>query len=187
MQNFDNFINIFSKDLIKLDTFLNKKSQDDIKIDIAAAELFYKLLFMLLKRSKTKFVIDQNLWKELYYKSIYFYKYQNDINGIPIKLVTKHNQIIPFYMSQKIHDKKFTLVHFDTHSDEAPVKNSALLPDLYKKYLDTNNIKYLNQSQNIVWDIGAANSGILYSTGIRDVTWCLPSWIPDDEIQVNTF
>jgi hypothetical protein len=191
MQNFDNFINTFSKKISELNYYEVISKQKNNNYDINKHfSLFKELLSLLLKRFKTKMVIDQDLWKELYFKSIFFYKNQNFVHNIPLKLVTKHNQIIPFYMSQQIHKNNFTLVHFDTHSDEAPVKNSSLLPGLYNNYLAADNVEkniYLNKAQDIVWDIGAANSGILYTTGIRDVTWCLPSWVPDKYISVNTF
>jgi hypothetical protein len=182
LENLDNFINKFSKGIVDLNRYeLLGKDLDE------HFTLFKELLALLFKRKKQYFVVDQDLWKELYFKSVYFYKFQTEVNNVPIKLVTKHNQIIPFYMSHKIHTRKSTLVHFDTHSDEAPLKDSALLPDIYTRYLETNDNKYLDKAGDIVWDIGAANSGILYSTGIRDVTWCLPSWVPDKQVSVNMF
>jgi len=182
LQNLDKFINVFSKGIADLKYYesVNKKENYTNHFD-----LITKLKHSLFKRKK--YVIDQDLWKELYMRSVYFYQFQNVINGVPLKLVTKHNQIIPFYMSHKIHTNQSTLVHFDTHSDEAPVPNSALLPDIYNKFLETNHQKHLDTAGDIVWDIGAANSGILYTTGIRDVTWCLPSWVPDKQLSVSVF
>lgn len=184
MQNLDNFINKFSKGIVRLIRFEAVDEKANLTSHLA---LFDQLLSQLLSRKLRNFLVDQDLWEQLYSRSIYFYQFKALINGVPIKLVTKHNQIIPFYMSRKIHNSKATLVHFDTHSDESPVKDSAKLPDLYSMYLKTNDKQYLNKAGDIVWDIGAANSGILYSTGIRDVTWCLPSWVPDEQIAIPYF
>ena len=182
LQNLDNFISTFSKGIVDLNYYEAIDRPENL---VQHSEVFQRLQRSLHKRHK--FALDQDLWKELYHRSVYFYKYQNEVNGVHLKLVTKHNQIIPFYMSQRIHNTATTLVHFDTHSDEAPVKNSVSLPSIYQSYLDTNDERYLGEAIDIVWDIGAANSGILFATGIRDVTWCLPSWVPDKQITLNTF
>jgi hypothetical protein len=193
----DTFINTFSKGIVDLNYYKAQGNEDVRTLGHNYQKhknLFNNLFAALLKRKK--FVIDQDLWKELYLQSIYFYKYTDNINGIPLCLVTKHNQIIPFYMKNQIHKTNSTLLHFDTHSDEAPVKHSVLLPQLYQKYLETNNTfnedvvrrqgtKYIDQAQELVWDIGAANSGILFTTGIRDVIWALPSWVPDTQLTID--
>lgn len=184
MQNLDKFIEEFSLGIVKLKEFETSDDRNNLQEHL---QLFKNLLQKLKKRKHRYLSVDQDLWKQLYTNSVYFYKFQTTINDIPIKLVTKHNQIIPFYMSQKIHNNPSTLVHFDTHSDESPVKDSALLPHLYKSYLDTNDKQYLKKAGSIVWDIGAANSGILYSSGARDLIWCLPSWVPDTQTSINYF
>lgn len=182
LKNLDDFINVFSKGIADLKYYEALNKYENIE---KHSILFNKLLQTLFRRNKP--VLDQDLWKELYFHSVYFYKFQNTSNGVPLTLVTKHNQIVPFYMSNKIHLSTSTLVHFDTHSDQAPVPNSALLPGIYREYLNTGDSGLFNKIGDIVWDIGAANSGILYTTGIRDVTWCLPSWVPDKQISISFF
>jgi hypothetical protein len=182
LKNLDSFINTFSKGISDLRYYESVNKQENYTHHL---KLFTQLKTILFKRSK--YIIDQELWKELYLRSVYFYQFHKKVNNVPLIMVTKHNQIVPFYMSQRVHSTNSTLVHFDTHSDEAPVTNSALLPKIYKIYLETADEKCLDKVSDIVWDIGAANSGILYTTGIRDVTWCLPSWVPDKQISVPIF
>lgn len=171
-RDYDNFINSFSKDIVKLSKTHSKA-------------LFDKLLNSLLKRKK--FTIDQHLWEMLYYESVYFYKTPSKINDIPICYVTKHNQILSFYMAKKIHKLNCTIVRFDTHSDLNEIKESNKLPYLYEKFLDTGDKKYINKAQDLVWDIGAAKSGVIMATGSKDIIWCLPLWVPDKEIKVEYF
>jgi|Laugresu1bdmlbsd_1035121.scaffolds.fasta_scaffold00717_9 hypothetical protein len=148
-------------------------------------KIFNELLNILRKRAK--YAIDQYLWEMLYFYSIYFYKNNHYIGKIPIKYVTKHNQIVSFCMSKKIHNVDYTIVRFDTHGDMNYIKNSYKLPLLYEKYLDTNQNKYLEEAQEIVWDIGAAKSGVLITTGIKDLVWVMPEWVPDKQIEVEYF
>lgn len=162
--------------LKKLDNFIIEFSKN-----IHSKDHFDRLLKQLFTRKK--YAIDQSLWKELYLTSLQFYK-SKKISNIPTNIVTKHNHIIPFYMQHKIHTKLDTLVHFDSHLDQNPIKNSKLLPKLYENYLINQNSEYLDKTQEIVWDIGAANSGILHSTGIRDFIWAMPTWLPDAQIEV---
>jgi hypothetical protein len=171
-KNYDDFINSFSKDLIKL----NKTH---------SIKLFNKLLKSLLKRKK--FAIDQHLWEMLYYQSVYFYKNSHKIKNIPIYYVTKHNQILSFYMSKKIHKLNCTIIRFDTHSDINDIKDSHKLPMFYQKFLETGNKNYIEKAQKLVWDIGAAKSGVIMTTGAKDIIWCLPKWVPDEEIQIEYF
>jgi hypothetical protein len=171
-RDYDNFINSFSKDVIKLSKTHSKP-------------LFNKLLNLLLKRKK--FGQDQHLWEALYYQSVYFYKNPSKINNIPICYVAKHNQILPFYMSKKIHKLDYTIVRFDTHSDLNEIKDSHKLPVLYEKFLETGDNKYIDKAQKIVWDIGAAKSGVIMSTGAKDIVWCLPVWVPDKNIKIEYF
>ena len=171
-KDYDNFINSFSKDIVKLSKTHSKT-------------LFNKLLNLLLKRKK--FSLDQHLWEELYYQSVYFYKTPSKINNIPICYVTKHNQILSFYMKHKIHKLDYTIVRFDTHSDLNDIKDSNKLPILYEKFLETGDKKYIDKAQEIVWDIGAAKSGVIMTTGPKDIVWCLPMWVPDKNIKIEYF
>lgn len=167
----DNFIVSFSR---KMSEFVETKSNILLK----------NMIEMLMKRKK--FALDQDLWRELYLQSIYFYK-NNHIASIPSVFVTKHNEILPFYMKQKISETDCTILRFDTHSDLNFIKGSARLPLLYKKYSSTNNQKYIDEAQEIVWDIGASKSGVLMTTGIKDVIWGMPSWVPDRQIDIEFF
>ena len=171
-KNYDKFINSFSKDIIKL----NKTH---------SLKLFNKLLNLLLKRKQ--FAIDQNLWEMLYYQSVYFYKNPDKIGDIPIYYVTKHNQILSFYMEKKIHKLNYTIVRFDTHSDLNDIEDSHKLPMFYQKFLETGNKNFIKKAQDLVWDIGAAKSGVVMTTGAKDIIWCLPKWVPDKEIQIEYF
>jgi len=164
MQKLDEFVNVFSK---KMCLVKNRNENE-----------FQKLISMLMKRRL--FAIDQDLWKELYLQNRNFV---TDIGKIPTTFVLKHNEILSFYMRQKIPD--VTFLRFDTHSDLNEIKNSALLPTFYEKYLKTGNTKYIDKAQELVWDIGASKSGVLMTTGIKNVVWCMPSWVPDKQIEIN--
>ena len=178
----DNFIIDFSGKIF----FLNKYEFDKKeKYSKEHKKLFNELLNSLIKRNK--FGLDQNLWTELYYHSIYFYQNIKKIGKIPTFVTTKHNFIVPFYMKEKLSNYDTTILHFDTHPDMNPVKYSSELPDIYKKYLKTKNEKYLNQAQDIVWDIGASVSGTIFTTGIQNYVWCIPDWVVDPEIETNYF
>lgn len=167
----DDFIVMFSR---KISDFMETKND----------RLLKNMIEILMKRKK--FALDQDLWRELYLQSIYFYK-NNHIASIPAIFVTKHNEILPFYMKQKIGEIDCTILRFDTHSDLNYIKGSARLPLLYKKYTSTNNEKYITEAQEIVWDIGASKSGVLMTTGIKDVIWGMPSWVPDRQIDIEFF
>ena len=178
----DDFIIDFSGKIF----FLKKYETDEkLKYSKHHTELFNELLNSLLKRNK--FGLDQNLWTELYYHSIYFYKNIKKIGKIPAIVTTKHNFIVPFYMKEKLSNYNTTILHFDTHPDMNPVKYSSQLPDIYKKYLKNKNQKYLNQAQDIVWDIGASVSGTIFTTGIQNYIWCIPEWVIDPEIETSYF
>ena len=130
LPNIDNFINDFSIKVNKLIKFEVQKSSNNSTIH---QSLFNELLLSLIKRKK--FALDFELWKELYLRSLCFYKSYNKIGNIPIVLVTKHNEILPFYMMHKIHKTNNTFIHWDTHPDFNEVEFSLQLPNLYKKYL----------------------------------------------------
>ena len=136
---------------------------------------------------RKKYAQDFNLWEELYYHSIFFYSNIKKIGNIPTILVTKHNHILPFYMKHNIGKLNTTILHFDTHPDMNIVKNSIELPSFYKNYLESKNIKYLDDAQKVVWDIGAAISGVILTTGIQNYIWCMPEWIPDPNIKTKYF
>jgi hypothetical protein len=136
---------------------------------------------------KKKFGLYQNFWHELYLRSVFFYNKKTSIGDIPLVLVTKHNNILPFYMKNQINNIKTTILHFDTHPDMNDVKNSSILPNIYKDYISSKDLKYINKAQEIVWDIGAAISGVLFTTGIQNYTWCMPEWVPDPEVNTSYF
>ena len=177
MKDIDDFVNFFSKSIISL-----QKYKKQIK---KYNHIFQKLLTILLKRKK--FAMDQALWEELYYYSIHLYPYEKSIGTIPVTLVTKHNEILAFYMKHRIHRLSCTIVRFDTHSDLNNIKGSIKLPHLYKRYLDTKDPSYIENAQKIVWDIGAAKSGVLLTTGLKDVVWCMPKWIPERQCKLPFF
>jgi hypothetical protein len=180
LKNVDNFINDFSHFIYKL-----KKYEYNKENTHAHQLLFNKLLHLLFNRKK--YAEDQELWKELYLRSLCFYKYNDKIGNIPIVLVTKHNEILPFYMKSKIHTIPDTIIHFDTHDDMNNVANSKILPDLYSEYLKNNSLKTIEKAQSLVWDIGAAITGVLVATGMRDLVWNTPEWIPDPEAIVDYY
>jgi len=178
MQHLDDFVSLFSKQLLKFD-----KLSDPLKYKHNLNQLFN----ILVKRKK--FALDQELWNELYFYSIYMYPYERYLGNskIPIVFVTKHNEILSFYMKKQIHKLNETIVRFDTHSDLNNIKNSIALPKLYEKYLVTKDRKYIDKAQEIVWDIGASKSGVLITTGIKDVVWGLPKWVPEKQTSIDFF
>jgi len=181
-KNMDEFINKFShkiNDLIKYEYNKNRLNTNKHHL------LFNDLLYTLFKRKQ--YALDHDCWTELYLRSLCFYKYKNKIGNIPLVLVTKHNEILPFYFEQKIHKNTNTFVHWDTHPDFNGADQSIQLPKLYKEYLKTNNKDTINKALHIIWDIGAASSGVFFATGIRDTIWNMPSWVPDKEININYF
>lgn len=137
----------------------------------------------LFKRAM--YAVDAKLWKEVYFSAVWLYpqtKTLGDVpNGIPITLVTKHNDMVQFYMRQRLSEFRGPFIRFDTHEDLNRIHNSAALPELYASYLRTGNQDLLANAQRLVWDIGAAKSGVLFATGTRDVMWVVPKWIPDTE------
>ena len=177
----DDFIIFFSKNIniIKINELEN-----NFNLTKKHEKTFNMLLNTLIKRKK--YALDQTLWSELYIHSIYFYKNINKIHNIPIVMVTKHNHILEFYMKKKLKKNNFTILHFDTHLDTNDINDSSVLPKLYRKYIETNNNIYLEKAQNLVWDIGSAISGVLFTTGIQNYVWCMPEWVPDPNI-ISTY
>jgi uncharacterized protein YeaO (DUF488 family) len=182
----DDFINFFSNQNYQLRLYeMSSKNYSDSQVSKKHLQTFVKLSKILLNRKQ--FASDQDLWKELYFRSLFFYRKVKTLAGIPCTMVTKHNQMLDFYIQRKIHSSPATIVSFDTHLDMNPVKHSALLPELYKKFLIDENLEILKTTRQIVWDIGAATSGVLFTTGIRDVVWCMPHWIPDQEFTIDSW
>lgn len=156
----DQFVNEFSRRLVRL----HKSSHPQ--------RLFYSLLRALLIRKKVQGIgSDVELWQALYvyFVSAYF-RHHTHICGVPATFVTKHNHIVPFYIRQlntKPLSPTVPILHFDTHSDMNRIEGGE-------------HISPKNASR-LVWDIGAAMSGVLTSTSVRNVVWCMPSWVPDDQ------
>lgn len=185
MKGFDKFISYFSKMTSTLRGFERGDGEGGTLVPTKEhIELFDKLLNMLHRRKK--YAIDQDCWEELYRRSFFFYKYTDNIQGIPTVFVTKHNDIVPWYCKMRVHKVSYTLIHMDSHADFNPVKGNKHLPRLYDEFLrgDDNSLERIN---NIVWDIGAANSGIMYTTGARNYVWCMPRWLPDKEMSLDYF
>jgi UPF0489 domain len=177
MEKIDDFVNFFSKSIVSLKKYKTNQKK--------YSHTFHKLMHVLMKRKK--FAIDQDLWEELYYYSIYLYPYEKTIHSIPVTFVTKHNEILAFYIKQRIHRLPYTILRFDTHSDLNGIKYALKLPRLYKRYLDTKDASCIDKAQKIVWDIGAAKSGVLLTTGLKDVVWGMPKWIPERPCSVPFF
>lgn len=178
----DDFIIDFSGKIFFLSEIENDKKKIYSKDHY---NLFNHLLNNLLKRNK--FGLDQNLWTELYYHSIHFYPNIKKIGNIPIKIVTKHNFILPFYMDHRIDKLNTTILHFDSHPDTNYIKDSSQLPDIYKKYIKNHSQKYIEKAMDISWDIGASISGLIMTTGIQNYVWVIPDWIYDKEVEMNYF
>jgi hypothetical protein len=179
MKNLDNFIVKFSKDITKLRLF-----EKNVTVTDEHTALFDKLLNQLIRRKK--YALDQDCWEELYKRSLYFYKYTDNIQGIPSVFVTKHNDIVPWYCKMQVHKVPYTLWHSDCHLDTNPIKGNRHLPRLYEEYLDGRE-SALEEIGSIVWDIGAANSGIIYTTGPRDYIWGMPEWLPDKNVGIDYY
>jgi hypothetical protein len=177
--NRDNFITAFSQATVTLRSF---EEQGELKK--SHMNLFDNLLTKLFRRKK--YAHDQSLWEELYKRSLYFYQFTNNIKGTPCIFVTKHHDVVPWYARMKIHMCKDTFFRVDSHSDMNPVKDNYKLPQLYHDFLDGNSMA-LQSINKLVWDIGAALSGIIYSIGSRDFVWGIPSWLPDQDISIKYF
>ena len=184
LKKLDNFVNKFSERMVLLKKYEEEKKNTPEQ-DRDHRKLYKQCISILLNRKKDFFGIDRDLWKELYLRSLFFYNQTHKINEtIPLYKVTKHNEILKPYILSSSNIESHTIIHFDTHSDLNPIENSAILPDLYKKFKETNESSFLNQAQELVWDIGAAQTGILFTLGARDMVWALPNWVPDKQISV---
>lgn len=142
--------------------------------------LLKALTDQLLRRKD--FVKDGDMWRELYFRSIYQYPHTGCVRTPVCASVTKHNHVVKFYM-QEMHrvPGDAVLVHFDSHADTNSIPGSAALPSLYA----ANTEKAQQQAQDLVWDIGAAVSGVLQATGARPFVWCRPQWIPDPDFRTE--
>ena len=180
LEKLDDFIQKFSSYIPKLQKL--EVTEDPEKYE----DILYILYEILIKRKK--YALDYYLWTELYLRSIHMYQFVNKINNIPCTLVTKHNNILPFYMTHQSQIKDTTIIHFDTHSDMNEIVNSLELSDINKKYKETKNVLYIDKAQDIVWDIGAAISGVICTIGIQNYVWMLPEWLEyDDNIITEYF
>lgn len=138
LKRIDRFARDFSLDIDRL-----------VQYKVNGDEENYKFLFEQMQRrlfKRRRYAEDQDLWVELYKQSLYLYPRTREIVGIPCTLVTKHNEILRFYMEQHIHKSSATILRFDTHADLNPIKDSALLPDLYEQYLQTNNTHAIDKA-----------------------------------------
>lgn len=188
LKKLDAFVNKFSEQIVELRKLENSEEKQNSKEHKVA---YKKCISVLLNRKKDFFGVDKDLWKELYFRSLFFYGNTSihltepKEEEIPIYEVTKHNEILKDYCTS---DRSFgsqTILHFDTHSDLNPIENSAVLPELYTKFKQTGDFSFLDEAQKIVWDIGAAQTGILFTHGARDIIWCLPKWVPDKQIDIK--
>jgi len=170
----DDRVQDFSKRVQRLRLFERSSKLDPIHL----SEFEEALDFLMTRK---EYALDQELWKELYKRSLYFYQFPARIGTIPIGMVCKHNEVVTFYVRYESND---TILHFDTHSDLNPVKGSAHLMPLYQQWRQTQQSSVLEQIQSIVWDIGAAQSGPMMTMGAKNIVWCLPSWVPDRQVTI---
>lgn len=156
----DQFVNEFSRRLVRLQ---QQRSH--------SPRLFHTLLRALFKRKQVQGIgSDVEMWQALYAYSVSTYDRPRRMCGVPATFVTKHNQIVPFYahhLTSRLLSPTVPILHFDTHSDMNKISGG--------EHISPSN------AHRLVWDIGAAVSGVLTSTGVRNVVWCMPSWVPDDQ------
>lgn len=163
----------------------------DSKID-QHQQLLSNLLSVLMKRRN--FVADAVFWTELYVQNTRHYPHLQQFCGVPFVNVTKHNHIVSFYMplfASRPDLSHLPIVHLDSHDDLNPIADSGELPELFSKLKSSSDNKssienYISTVQALVWDIGAAISGILLTTGIRPYIWIMPEWLPDKDF-VTTY
>lgn len=130
-------------------------------------------LFAVLDKRRD-FVTDQDLWTELYHRSVLMYPGQTRLAGIPYVNVTKHNHVVTFYMALAA-PAGLPVVHFDTHSDLGPFDES-------RRFVRAAAAADRRTAQALCSDIGAAMTGVLLLPGPpRDIVWVTPAWIPDPE------
>lgn len=190
LKNVDKFARKFSDSINELVKYEVQSSNHATHLHRQALIESHKRLFDSMRHAlfkRRRYAQDQDLWVELYKRSLYFYPLQNDIEGIPCTMVTKHNGILSFYMKHRIDRSQASILRFDTHADLNPVRSSSKLPLLHKLYIQSGDVKYVDEAQEMVWDIGAAKSGVLFTTGIKDVIWGMPSWVPDKSVTIDYF
>lgn len=185
----DDFIKTFSKNVVRL-----KQYENSSLVNSEKHYKFFKLILDSLMSRLNFFAIDQSLWIELYYRSLSFYPFKKVIGDAknPIILVTKHNHIVPFYIKHQLHKSNSTIFRVDSHDDLNSIKNSAQLPVLYSEFISStqqgkSTVGVLNKIQDMIWDIGAAKSGVIFSTGIKDIVWGLPNWLPDEQVAIEYY
>lgn len=135
------------------------------------------------------FAVDAELWRQLYFRSVWHYPNVERIGTIPCILVTKHNHILKFYIKQKISrlTADVPIVHFDTHDDMGHIEKAASLRQKYTKFIKRGDVGAARSAQRQVDDIGSCISGVLFTTGLRNVIWVMPKWIPDREHDVRFY
>lgn len=127
---------------------------------------------LLVRKAVHGLSIDAPMWEALYTHTVSRYAGTRYVCGVPATFVTKHNQIVPFYtrhLSSQL-SPTVPILHFDTHSDLNRIDGGERITR--------------RNAASMVWDIGAAVSGVLTSTGVRNVVWCMPSWVPDDQQRI---
>jgi hypothetical protein len=139
---------------------------------IDALSLMDQVYVFLKKRAK--FIIDSQFWIELYARYVEFYQIFNEhdilnIGDIPVRVVTRHNDMVP-WIKQSSDLLKGPIMHFDTHEDMNDINN---IDQLY----DKNRIK-TNKIATVIWDIGAAITGMQLVTKTHDIIWVMPKWVP---------
>lgn len=127
----------------------------------------------MLDRRKD-FLRDHELWTELYRNSVMAYPRRTRLAGLPFVNVTKHNHVVTFYMRLAA-PAGVPLVHFDSHSDLSPIRDSGA----FVRAAAAGNA---TSAQAACWDIGSAMTGVLLLPGPpRPMVWVTPSWVPDTE------
>ena len=175
----DAFYQEMSNDLFRL-----KEMENDIRNQKKHADLSSLLLQRLMKRRK--FVADAAFWRELYFRNTWQYPFLDNVVGVPFVNVTKHNHALSWYMrifARYPQLAELPIVHLDSHDDSNPIDGADRLSGLYKKYIETSKESFVDAAQEIAYDIGAAMSSILYTTGIRPFVWVMPEWLPDIDFQ----
>lgn len=165
----------------KMSGLMHSLTKMETHRDVKSHEiLIHQLLAILMKRKD--FVADAVFWKELYFRNTWQYPFFHRFHGIPFVNVTKHNHVLSWYMpifAAQPNLVNIPIVHLDSHDDTNELQGSDKLPILFDKFIKTKDESCVKSAQDIVWDIGSAMSGILYTTGIRPFVWVMPAWLPD--------
>ena len=135
----------------------------------------YKILYIDKKYDIHSNVIYQELMKELYSRSVYYYPVINErwkVGKIPIKSYLKNNQCLLPLLKNKI---KAPLLHFDTHSDHKEFEHYTT----YKKLIQNINKESLREIENITYDI-ACFSTYYQEYAMKNFIWIKPDWVLED-------